>query len=299
VITAGNDFTEVDALWDYTVSDHVWNDGVVTKEPKCEEEGEKTFTCSICGETKTEPIEANGHTWDEGEVTKEPTCTETGIRTFTCTACNKTREVDIQALGHEWDTQYTIDKEATVDEEGSASIHCLRCDETKDAYTIPKKEANQVKPVTDQNEAVNQLAKDIQDAGDAGAVDAVINDYIEKLNISDNDEIISAGVTEQEIKGTTDDGQAVDAGKVVDTSDIQNLTDKIDETLEDQTLSGATIGQTLPGTSEIEGEEGSVSVGMSGATAAAADEIRKEAADTATDAPTGIYQAQVNVTDVK
>ena len=30
---------------------HDWDDGVVTKEPGCESEGEKTFTCSRCGET--------------------------------------------------------------------------------------------------------------------------------------------------------------------------------------------------------------------------------------------------------
>ena len=38
-------------------TEHVWNEGIVTKEPNYVEEGEKTFTCTVCGTKKTEPIE--------------------------------------------------------------------------------------------------------------------------------------------------------------------------------------------------------------------------------------------------
>ncbi|MBO5610417.1 MAG: carbohydrate-binding domain-containing protein [Eubacterium sp.] len=40
---------------------HIWNSGVVTTEPKCLEAGVKTYTCTKCGGTKTEPINALGH----------------------------------------------------------------------------------------------------------------------------------------------------------------------------------------------------------------------------------------------
>ena len=40
---------------------HIWDDGVVTKEPTCPEAGEMTYTCTACGETKTEEIPALGH----------------------------------------------------------------------------------------------------------------------------------------------------------------------------------------------------------------------------------------------
>ena len=36
--------------------EHSWNEGEVTKEPTYTEEGIKTFTCTVCGETKTEAI---------------------------------------------------------------------------------------------------------------------------------------------------------------------------------------------------------------------------------------------------
>jgi len=38
--------------------EHQWNDGVVTKEADIEIEGETTYTCTLCGETKTESIPA-------------------------------------------------------------------------------------------------------------------------------------------------------------------------------------------------------------------------------------------------
>ena len=40
---------------------HEWDDGVVSKEATCTVDGEKTFTCSLCGETKVETITAPGH----------------------------------------------------------------------------------------------------------------------------------------------------------------------------------------------------------------------------------------------
>ena len=35
---------------------HVWGEGEVTKEPTCTEKGVKTYTCTVCGETKTEDV---------------------------------------------------------------------------------------------------------------------------------------------------------------------------------------------------------------------------------------------------
>lgn len=37
-------------------TEHVWDAGSVTKEPTQTEEGTRTFTCTVCGETRTEPI---------------------------------------------------------------------------------------------------------------------------------------------------------------------------------------------------------------------------------------------------
>ena len=42
------------------------------------EEGEKTFTCSICGNTKTEKVSTTDHQHMEIRNQKNPTCKEAG-----------------------------------------------------------------------------------------------------------------------------------------------------------------------------------------------------------------------------
>ena len=83
--------------------------------------------------------EAKGHKWNEGKVTTEPTCTEEGVKTFECTVCGKTKTEKVEALGHDWDNDFTVDKEATCEETGLKSIHCKRCDSKKDETVIPAK----------------------------------------------------------------------------------------------------------------------------------------------------------------
>lgn len=39
---------------------HTWNDGEVTVRATCDAEGTMTYTCTVCGGTKTEPIPAIG-----------------------------------------------------------------------------------------------------------------------------------------------------------------------------------------------------------------------------------------------
>ncbi|MCD7929615.1 MAG: S-layer homology domain-containing protein [Clostridiales bacterium] len=70
---------------------HTWDSGEVTKEATCTEDGELTYTCTVCGETETEAIPATGHTWDEGTVTAAATCTTMGTMTYTCTDCGETK----------------------------------------------------------------------------------------------------------------------------------------------------------------------------------------------------------------
>ena len=44
-------------------AEHSFGEGTVTKEPACDEKGEKTYTCSECGKTVTEEIAALGHNY--------------------------------------------------------------------------------------------------------------------------------------------------------------------------------------------------------------------------------------------
>lgn len=81
---------------------HKWDNGTVTAEPTEKDPGTMTYTCTVCGQTKTEVIPATGphtHVWGEGTVTVAPTETTPGVRTYTCTVCGQTRTEIIPATG--------------------------------------------------------------------------------------------------------------------------------------------------------------------------------------------------------
>ena len=61
---------------------HEYDEGKITKEATCKEEGIKTFTCKLCDEEKTETVPLAEHTYDSWKVTKEATCTEEGEKTL-------------------------------------------------------------------------------------------------------------------------------------------------------------------------------------------------------------------------
>ena len=77
---------------------HVWDQGTVTKAPKCNEKGEKTFKCASCEEEYKQPIDEIPHEWDDGEVTKAPTASSEGVKTFTCKNCSEKRTESIPKL---------------------------------------------------------------------------------------------------------------------------------------------------------------------------------------------------------
>ena len=113
-------------------TEHKWDEGVVTKKATCTEAGEKTYTCTVCNETKTEKIEAAGHKYStEWTIDKEATCTESGSKSHHCTVCDaKTEETEIKATGHKWD-EGVVTKEATCTEAGEKIYTCTVCNETK------------------------------------------------------------------------------------------------------------------------------------------------------------------------
>ena len=108
---------------------HSWDSGKVTETATCKEEGSKTYTCSICGDTKTEAIPKKEHSFDEGKVTKKATCTEDGLKVYTCKNCGETKEEILKATGHQH-TEVRNEKKATCKEEGySGDIYCTDCGE--------------------------------------------------------------------------------------------------------------------------------------------------------------------------
>ena len=119
-----------DGKWEIPSCEHQWNDGVITTEPGCVTDGVKTYTCTICKETKTEVIPATGHSWDEGVITTAPTCSDAGVKTYTCTVCGETKTEVIPATGHSWD-EGVITTAPTCSDAGVKTYTCTVCSETK------------------------------------------------------------------------------------------------------------------------------------------------------------------------
>lgn len=121
--------------------EHLWEDDfTVDIAPSCTQSGSKSIHCSQCDVVKdVTVIDATGHTFTEWSDNVDATCTGKGQRTRACTVCSYTEyaDTDINPDAHLWEDDYTIDKEPTCIEEGSKSIHCSRCDATKDSTVIP------------------------------------------------------------------------------------------------------------------------------------------------------------------
>ena len=170
---------------------HTWDSGKVTEAPTHTKEGTKTYTCTVCGETKTEKVEKlkdhsygewtkhddkqhkhscvcgdtqyAAHTWDSGKVTKAATCKDTGEKLYTCTACGETKTEaiaktnnhtyglwekntaenhkhtckvcgNVETAAHTWDSgKVTVKPTSTT--KGQTVYTCTLCGETKTVET--------------------------------------------------------------------------------------------------------------------------------------------------------------------
>lgn len=130
---ATNELNRNEAL--IPATDHSWGAWKVTKKPTCTEEGEETRTCTSCGETETQAVEAAHDLEDVTELVWAPMCAAPGyhFENQRCKVCGEVVSgalVEDDPLGHDWGP-WTVVKEATETEEGEETRTCARCDETE------------------------------------------------------------------------------------------------------------------------------------------------------------------------
>ena len=115
---------------------HKWDAGVVTKEPTYTSTGTKKYTCTNCGETKTETIAklvCTSHVWDSGKVVTAPTYKTEGTKKYTCKNCGETKTETIAKLvctSHVWDGG-VVTKKPTYSSVGTKEYTCVNCGTTK------------------------------------------------------------------------------------------------------------------------------------------------------------------------
>ena len=115
---------------------HTWDNGTVTTEPTETTPGVRTFTCAVCGATRTETIPATGA--HDYQFTKNvaPTCTADGYDLYTCSGCGATEKRNSKpALGHKWDSG-KVTTEPTETTPGVRTYTCTVCGATR-TETIP------------------------------------------------------------------------------------------------------------------------------------------------------------------
>ena len=129
---------------------HAWDEGTVTATPQPGVEGQRTYTCTRCGEKKTEAIAAlpvatptpaptptpvpeptpTPHTHQYAETRTEPTCGAAGHVTMQC-SCGASYTEELPATGqHTWG-EGVVTKAPSVDAPGEMTYTCTVCGATR------------------------------------------------------------------------------------------------------------------------------------------------------------------------
>lgn len=93
---------------------HSWNGGAVTKEPTCCEYGIKTYTCTICGQTKAETLPMTDHVCDRSEY---------------CRYCGTKTHTHLDAYGNYVEGVWTVEhvQQKTCQQDGIDRYTCIYC----------------------------------------------------------------------------------------------------------------------------------------------------------------------------
>ena len=107
----------------------------MTKDATCTENGEKTFTCSVCGDSYTNSeTDALGHDWQETSRT-EAKCEQEGSVQYVCSHdASHTKTETIPATGHTYSALVTL---PTCTAGGYTTYTCSSCgDQYTDDFTF-------------------------------------------------------------------------------------------------------------------------------------------------------------------
>ena len=117
------------------------NEDTLAAPADCVNPAKYFYSCECGAHTKDTALvfengDPNGHKFGEWKESKSANCEEGGKEKHICSVCQFEEERDTAPLGHDWNAEYTTDVKPTCTQPGSKSIHCSRCDATKDVTEI-------------------------------------------------------------------------------------------------------------------------------------------------------------------
>ena len=112
---------------------HEWDEGTVTREATCTENGITAYTCTKCGEVKKLATDPAPHTNTVLSATGS-TCTTPGEQTLLCSVCNTVTVEEIPTRAHTFSVRVSSTS-ATCSLPGKNVYRCATCTATKEEST--------------------------------------------------------------------------------------------------------------------------------------------------------------------
>ena len=117
--------------------EHVYGEWEIINNSTCTENGEKSHSCTLCGNIESEVIVSSGHTYGEWEIINHSNCTENGEKSRTCTICNDIESEVIISSGHTYGA-WREEKAPTTSANGYIGHYqCANCKEYFDKDKKP------------------------------------------------------------------------------------------------------------------------------------------------------------------
>lgn len=153
-IVDGTDILETPVVWGdgssstntivectaFETATHSWNSGDVTTDPTCATPGTKTFTCTDCSATSTEPVPATGnHAYSDWQKLDD----DKHIRSCTGSDCDS-----FDTAPHNWDNG--------IEDRTEMLFNCIDCDAEQREPLVTKGDINGDETV-DKNDAIYLL----------------------------------------------------------------------------------------------------------------------------------------------
>ena len=91
-------------------------------EATCTSQGERLYTCSVCGDQKVEDVPMKDHRVSHS-VFKDATCTDPGYAFYTCMDCGTQYSDELPALGHDWIPEESVENSFALPEDAA----CPEC----------------------------------------------------------------------------------------------------------------------------------------------------------------------------